>query len=507
MASSKSTVTAVHFSLMFFVMATIILGVTTYLGYKERGEAYAAAATAKADADAKKKVSTLYQEQIRALAERIGHLYDEVGENDRANLNTIIGRMEADLRQYGPAGAEFTFSAALLGLRSELDKAIAANNALTANDNDLKNELTALRAQYQGVVDQHQAAKDVALDGQKKLMESKAEEVKDKIAEINQLTAANDALKTEREQLIKTHTAQIAEKNEVIENYIARLNIVLEKLDRVTMVSFERPDGLVRRIDNTTGLVWINLGSDDYLPLRTSFSVYRKAHHGIGRGQEDIKGAIEVTRIVGPNLAEARILRNSLGDPIAPDDPIYTPLWTPGRTEKIAFVGFLDIDGDGHSDRDAVHNLVAAAGADVVSEVDDQGVRTGGKLDVETRFLVVGQIKAGNQDDPAEVKRFDEVSRNHKDMVEEARQHGVRVISLHDFLAYVGYTPRSRTWRPGEPRPNTLKSGAASTAVNETIGDRSSAGQTSGVYGRRGQTEQPVSSGQTSKVFGGGRGN
>src|SRR5690606_30263052 len=36
-ASNKPT--AVHFTAVFFGMMTLILGVTTYLGYKERGEA------------------------------------------------------------------------------------------------------------------------------------------------------------------------------------------------------------------------------------------------------------------------------------------------------------------------------------------------------------------------------------------------------------------------------------------------------------------------------------
>ena len=122
-----------------------------------------------------------------------------------------------------------------------------------------------------------------------------------------------------------------------------------------------------------TKLVWINRGEADALRKGTTFSVYKQINKGVARGSQDIKGAIEVTRIVGPHQAEARITRSKIDDPIVTGDPIYTPLWRAGVKEKFAFVGLIDLDNDGVSDRDVLHDLVNAANGEIVDEVDDQG--------------------------------------------------------------------------------------------------------------------------------------
>lgn len=506
MAASKSNFTLLHFSLIFFVMASIILGVATYLGYKERGEAYTQLAAAKADASTKETSSKKYLGQIQALKELIGHVYDDVGLDDRSNVNTVLGAMEDDMARYGGTLRESTYRDTIRRLRQEIDKALDANTALTAQIDDMRTEMTGLMAKYQGMVDQHEGAKNSAQSEVVSITENNQEEHDRKDAELQQKIGEIATLKAEKDQLINDHTQLIAAKDEEIGNYQRQVDLQNDKLKELLKVSFEHPDGLIRRVDSSSRLVWINRGSNDYLPLRTTFSVYNKAHHGVGRGQEHIKGAIEVTRIVAPDLAEARILNDTLTDPISAGDPIFTPLWTPGRQEKVAFVGAIDLDGDGHSDREMVFSRVRNSGAEVASWVDDEGVRHGqDKLDIDTRYLVIGDVEPPEDlDDPARKKAFDEINKYHQEMTEEARQHGVTVVNLADFLAHIGGgTVRNKTWRKGEPYPRLLKAGAASGTVNETIGDRSAAGTTSGVYGRGGRTEQPVSPGQTSKVFGG----
>jgi hypothetical protein len=91
-------------------------------------------------------------------------------------------------------------------------------------------------------------------------------------------------------------------------------------------------------------------------------------------------------------------------------------------------------------------------------------------------------------------------------MRQEARLHGVKIISLNDFLSYIGYKPKRRLFKPGQERPFNLKAGAASAGINEPIGDRASAGQVSGSYGGRNRpATQQTSPGTTSKLFGGGK--
>ncbi|MEX0715980.1 MAG: hypothetical protein WD066_05305 [Planctomycetaceae bacterium] len=505
MAASKSNFTLLHFSLIFFVMLSIILGVATYLGYKERGDALTQMAAAKTDADTKRRASEDYLGQLRAIKELIGHRFDEIGVNDRDNANTVLGAMLDDMAKYGGTLREATYTDTLRTLRTELDKALDSNKSLTAQINDMKTEMAGLMARYQVKVDEHETEKNSA-KGEVVTLTMNNKEEQDRLkAELAQKTSDYETLEAEKDQLVQDHTQLIAAKNEEIGNYQRQVDLQNAKLKDLLKVSFEQPDGLIRSVDSATRLVWINRGSNDYLPLRTTFSVYNKAHHGVGRGQEHIKGAIEVVRIVGPDLAEARILNDTLKDPISAGDPIFTPLWTPGRQEKVAFVGFLDLDRDGHSDREMIVQRVRNAGAEVISWVDDEGVRHGDKLDIDTRYLVVGDTEPPKDlDDAARKKAFEEVATHRQEMAEEARQQGVTIINLHDFAAHLGIDSiRNKTWRLGEPYPRTLKSGAASGTVNETLGDRSASGTTSGVYGRGGRTEQPVSPGQTSKVFGG----
>ena len=88
-----------------------------------------------------------------------------------------------------------------------------------------------------------------------------------------------------------------------------------------------------------------------------------------------------------------------------------------------------------------------------------------------------------------------------KKMKEQAREQGVRVMTLKDFITYMGYKPSRRLWLPGEEIPWLLKSGSHSTGVNETIGNRQSSGQTAGVFSRSKRLKQPKSSGQASGLY------
>ena len=167
-----------------------------------------------------------------------------------------------------------------------------------------------------------------------------------------------------------------------------------EKLDAINIEAVDKPDGLIRWINNTQGTVWINLGKADKLPVRTTFSVYSKSHSGVTRGTADIKGKIEVTRLLEPHLAECKIVGDNIHKPFALGDPIHTPLWSPGVKERFSFVGWIDLDGDGKHelDRKQLHSIIKAAGAEIGGEVDDEGNFSGTDIDVKTKYLVVGEI-------------------------------------------------------------------------------------------------------------------
>lgn len=197
-----------------------------------------------------------------------------------------------------------------------------------------------------------------------------------------------------------------------------------------------KPDGVIRWVDDKTPTVWINLGPDDGLKLRTVFSVVSPADYAASR---PFRGSIEVTRHVGPHLSEARILvQVHHSRPITKDDFVISPAWSPGREFKVALVGAIDLDADGKSDRDRLRKLVNESGGLIVNEVDDAGNRQGRGLDVDTKFLVVGRIPNPDALNDREQKQAaTKVVNYYREMSGQARKLGVRIITLKDFTAFL----------------------------------------------------------------------
>lgn len=506
MASRSSNITAVHFTLVFFVMATLILGVMTYLNYNDLQVALAQVQEANKKYEDERNLRRTQDDELAALKNIIGHALDRIGVDETDNPNTVLGALTSDLNLYVGTNRPATVAACLADLRTQLNNALAARDALAVELQQHKDLILGLRREYQVMVDQEKAARNQADAQLQALIRSRDEAISAKDQRIAQLDAE---VRNITLQLTQEQQARREEKKQ-LEQHISdlkRINTrIQEQIDQEARVSFEVPDGQIHWVDHINNKVWINLGSVDLLPERTTFSVYAKSHQGVARNQEDIKGAIEVTRIIDGHMAEARILDEDMYRPFAKGDPIYTPLWSPGRPAKIAFVGLVDLDGDGKSDRQMLHDLIAAHGAEITAEVDDFGEYNGKMIDVDTKFLVIGQIPSpvvGGIE--AENKIATKIAENHTKLVEMARLHAVRRISLSDFLEWIGYRPKRRIWRPGDTREFTLKAGAQSTAVNETIGDRASSGQVSRVFTNQKGRKQDVSEGQTSKVYGGGK--
>jgi hypothetical protein len=520
MASGKSTVTFVHFALMFFVLSTVLLGVAFYMYLQDATQLTVDVKKHKSNLTKSQTARRKLDGQIQAIKKVIGHLFEEIGVDDPGNKNTVMGASAKDIKDYGGILADENYSKTLQKLRTELDKLETAVNSETAAKSDLQVELVSLKAKYQVMVDRHKSAYDDKASDNTTLVSQQKEVLDARDKRISDLADTNQQLSIEMEEQGEQHRATLKSK----EDEIVALRSINERmqiqLDKTEQVSFEQEDGLIRRVDHNVGLVWISLGSADFLPRRINFSVYNKAHHGIGRGNEDIKGAIEVTRIVGPHLAEARILPGTdIHNPISSGDPIYTPLWSPGRKEQFVLAGPLDIENDGESDRALIHDLVVAAGARVVGELDEHGDRWSNKyadqereqiiddpvplsqrIDVDVKFLVVGRIPDPTQQiSPKEIEASKKIQRHMKRMRDEARMQGVRIVNMNDFLAYIGYVPQRRLWKPGMKVAWPLKSGAASGKVGSVVTDRSSSGRVSSVFTRSKRLkQQPTSAGQTS---------
>jgi hypothetical protein len=520
MASGNKSV-GLQITLAMFAMLAVLGWVLFYMQFRELDEQTAKHQKAQEELKNEQNVTRDQDAQMQQLIAVIGHPNLDVGGVTDDAPGTVLGNANLDLNKVRLLSNR-NFSSAIDNLLAQITS-LEAQVQQQANDNDagIKNA-AGLERKYQLDVDASLSAKNTAVKDKLAAIESKAEAVQAKQILLEEVQRSYNELQVEYDDA----KAAWDDEKEIMDIKMAQLNRQVDnlrvKLKNATRVSFERADGLVRWVDNTAGMVWVNLGSDDGLRIKTTFSVYKKDHHGVGRrGAEDIKGQIEVTRILDGHSAEARILNDSLYDPVAKGDPIYTPLWSPGRTETFAIVGVIDLDQDGILDRARFHDLVSDAGATLNHEIDDDGKRVrytkfpnewvewnegDPELPSKTKYLIVADIP-----DPAlavleadKEKRL-RISARLDQMRDEARRLGIEEINLNDFLAFIGYRPQRRLYIPGvAERPFNLRSGAASVTTNEAVGNRSTANPVSGLFGPARRLKPKTSSGQTSRLYGGG---
>ncbi len=515
--ASKNNLIAVQLSLVFFVMASIICGVMGYLNYDDLKKVRAEVAGEKKKFEDERKARRYMEDEVAAIKTLIGHEYDDVGlDDDSANdegPETVMRATRSDLKKYGSGLTarrdkqgilkdvqlpEAQFSATLERMRREIDR-------LGQERNQLQVELNKKQQAYRKIAPDKQ--KLIADAETKRIAAEKTLQNSIKTSD-ETLTKQNDEIKKTQDEIAKVRgeieqekegsAKEIEQKEQRIVNLRTTNAQLNRKIEQATSINFVKPDGLIRWIDRGAGLVWINLGKADRLPERMNFLVYAKASPGVDRGEKDLKGSIEVTKIRDRHLAEARILEADFHRPIALGDFVYTPLWSPGRKEKFALAGRIDIDRDGRSDRKLVHDLIAANGSSVSTEIDDRGKRTGEPIDVNTKFLVIGEIPtaAGGGEEKQVASAY---AAEWNRISQEARERGVRIVNLNDFLAYLDYKPKRRSRTPGG------QTGAKNGGADKADGQGASTGKSSSAPGGRKRFGRQKSHGRIIKTFRGGK--
>jgi hypothetical protein len=107
------------------------------------------------------------------------------------------------------------------------------------------------------------------------------------------------------------------------------------------------------------------------------------------------------------------------------------------------------MDGDEKSDAVRLLGLIKSIGASVDNEVDEHGeLRVNGEIPNDARprvtqktnFVVVGKIpQPADLTDPDEIQESLKIAEHYFQITIQAKAIGVRIISLQDFLKYIGY--------------------------------------------------------------------
>jgi len=438
-------------SLIIFVMLTIVLAVTTYIFFKKYDEAD------RHSKDVDTAANTLRDEKIqldsdcKALKKMIGvaetKSMADVSTQFKNDMDSYAGNWPDDSKFYSP-------------ILSHLIDAIKARDTKVAESAESIRKLTKN-------LDDSQKGVEVGLNEFNKGMEERKEyvtkmesenteqrgvtleEQKKLLADLNKIRKDAAKVVTDSEQKVeKANTEALA---------WAQMN--KEKTTQLKKFSRTAPDMFCGEVSylQQGGSVWINVGRADGLDPQTTFSVYSADATNLGKAAS--KASIEVTRVTGEHMAEARIIKDSISDPIVPGDKLFTPLWSPGEKKHFALVGFLDLDGSGRNNHEAVRNLITMCGGIVDCDADKGEVKAGdgsgrrGEMTINTTYLVRGEQPS----DKGEAKDMN----LYTEMLRSADRLGVRIISLADLKQQMGYQNQTTVKHFGPPTQNGARSGKA----------------------------------------------
>lgn len=421
-------------SLIVFVLITIALAVTTYVYFRRSEELGAQADAAREQAQQADAARNTVLNENQKLKEFLGF---DIAEK----FETIETQFTQDMQKFG-ADYPDTDPKNYRTLPTYLEAAALAKHAATADaerreQQALADKLAAeqMAAQQAAAADQklqtmvatYQTERD-AFNTERSRITTQAAQVQTSLRTKDQEIAAVTAKATEAQERYK---AQVSDLQKALEN------LLNQKREREE-ASYETAHGRITFVNPAERIVWIDLGMADGLQRHTTFSVFDQNVNEYSAA--NVKGEIEVTKLIDRHLAECRILNDSNRNPIVQGDLIYTPAWRPGVFLHFAVAGFIDINGDGQEDKELLRNIIHANGGVIDAEVDASG-NVVGQMTVNTRYLIRGE----RPDDTAGPQAL----AAYTTMYEQAAQMGVELMPLTRFLALMGYKAGARTVKIG----------------------------------------------------------
>jgi hypothetical protein len=486
-SSSGESNTGLVVSLVLFVLLTIGLGVTTYLGYSGQADLQAKAKQAEQkanDADkARRKEETLklaYKIAAGVSAEPERRTFSgrksEFASDVAAEIGAlkVLGNWDINSQADQPPKTYAT-------LVGELQQAIAnANNASKARENDLAEAKKQFEADRLDLTAKLNSAN-------KKLTESNAEMIKireqvhggsgvqsAKIKELSeqvaQLTNEKQTQDIEATRKIKELEGKIERLEKVRENLFSRVGPIMDKIGAVAesrpelrevselhellVKQFEKSVALVNdttkgkvvRVDRERDLVYVDIGSADYIRPQVSFSIFPAGTTGKSAAARQRKGALEIVTVLEPHLSTAKIVEEAsrYRDPIMPGDQLFNPAWSRTQKVHVALAGIFDLNGDGIDDTPDLISMLQKQGAEVDAYLDLKTRQVKGRgINEQTEYLILGEqptlpqaMLAAEGNSISEAAR--DVIGKITEMKTKAKEMGVATVQYRKYLSSVG---------------------------------------------------------------------
>jgi hypothetical protein len=463
MAERGESKTPLIVSLSIFVVLAIGLAVSTYYGFAEQNKLRGEAKDAKANEV--KATETAKWEQYQELLLKAYISNQTMTATERAKLAELqaasdtLGKDEANRKSFEALRETLNEKCKWDAKAKQPKQSLMGKiEALEADAQSLEGMLTKANENITRLKRDYETSKASAqaeVDEMQKSLQAKSKELADalgtKSAEYNRVAKIVEDRDNQIEQ--KTQEVQQAEETrrrllETRDRKIKELQVNYDRLNDVvnpkSVVDYAQAKGSVVEVDRR-GVVYINLGSADYVKPQLTFSVFEPSRTGRAEGER--KGAVEVVSVTAPHQSKARIVAGTVGDPgmrpIMPGDQLYNPAWTPGMHQHVAIAGLIDLTGNGRDDIEEFMRNLSRQGTVVDAYLD---LRTntiqGPGINRQTEYLILGPEP---EFDDTIAQRSDantrkkEVAERMNDMKTQAKQEGVSLVKLETFLAMTGY--------------------------------------------------------------------
>ena len=445
-------------TLVFFILATIGLGVATYYGFAGQEALEKTAKEKESTAKAFETERNWYKFQALMFRSYLGQApapedvailgtekkqFDSgamKGGKDKEDVKKVLEALEAKYHWEGNQ-AKDTAESIINALKAERGTLANRNLQLDAEvrntkkesakkDDDLKSTredfdkvLKVLETKHAGEFAKSDATRKQIIDEFNAYRESHKKELVDADAKRDQLVAE---IKNMNEKVIKPLKDQLERKDSEIAAFA---------LKNQQAPASMRTDWRIVRMDARGTNPYINLGSADHVKPQLTFSI-----HGVsvdGRPNPEPKGTLEVVNVIGPHLSQTRItsVTDRNRDPVLERDVIYNPSWDPNIKKHVAIAGIIDLTGDGRDNLFEFMRTLDRQNIVVDAYVDPKDGTKKGRITYQTDYLIIG----GDSDLPAGVKPGKGANDGRKALQDEAKNTGVPSVSLLRYLDMIGY--------------------------------------------------------------------
>jgi len=329
-------------------------------------------------------------------------------------------------------------------LLTELQQTIELQNAT-------QQQLTDLRGRYDGAIATMQQSEE-ELTAKVEQYRQQVQEIKSDYNDLRLLVEQSSEQRVENLlSQLDQEKANSRQLNQELLRTQAEWNVAQERLaDAMAKVgeikpppdeeaAARTPDGKVVLVDETAGVVTLDLGSDDRVYRGLTFSIYDRT----GGIPEDGKPKAEVEIFaVDKKVSTARILSSNAKNPITTGDVAANLIWDRQKDNQFVIVGEFDLNEDGEPEYDAIRrigDLIQKWGGTIAEDVS-----------ARTDFVLLGtEPKVPPQPsleilavDPTATEKYNAATQRrqrYEEVQRRAQALWIPIFNYDRFLHFTGY--------------------------------------------------------------------